>query len=68
MVQIVRKLPTEFSFLGEKPSKSMPKSIGKLPNVNLHFALQFNDIHFVLNLVIDKLKDAIFILNLFYQR
>jgi hypothetical protein len=46
----------------------MPKSIGKLPNVNLHFALQFNDIHFVLNLVIDKLKDAIFILNLFYQR
>lgn len=39
MVQIVRKLPTEFTFLGEKPSKSMPKSIGKLPNVNLPFTL-----------------------------
>jgi hypothetical protein len=68
MIQIVRKLPTEFTFLGEKPSKSMPESIGKLSNVNLPFALQFNYIHFVLNLVIDKLKDALLILNLFYQR
>lgn len=55
----MRKLSTELHFLCKQPAKAMSKPIGKLTNVDLFSFVLFDNIHTVLNLIIQVIYDAI---------
>ena len=65
MIQVVGELATELHFLCKQPTEPMPEPIRKLPEINLLFSFQLNYVHFMLDLLVEKLKNPLTLMDLF---